>query len=102
MERDLLGLDGRIVVVSGAAGGGIGTSITRMLAQAGATVVAVSRNQANLDQHIGPLVAEGLAVTPVAGDASTDEGVAATLEAVGGSSGELYGLVNVAGGAQYT
>jgi NAD(P)-dependent dehydrogenase (short-subunit alcohol dehydrogenase family) len=99
MERDLLGLDGRIVVVSGAAGGGIGTSITRMLAQAGATVVAVSRNQANLDQHIGPLVAEGLAVTPVAGDASTDEGVAATLEAVGGSSGELYGLVNVAGGA---
>ena len=99
MDSDLLGLDGRVVVVSGAAGGGIGTSITRMVAQAGATVVAVSRNQASLDRHIGPLVADGLSVTPVVGDASTDEGVAATLEAVRRSSGELYGLVNVAGGA---
>jgi 3-oxoacyl-[acyl-carrier protein] reductase len=99
MERDLLGLHGRIVVVAGAAGGGIGTTITRMVAEAGATVIAVSRGQANLDQHIGPLVAGGLSVTPVAADASTDEGVHTTLEAVRRASGELHGLVNVAGGA---
>jgi NAD(P)-dependent dehydrogenase (short-subunit alcohol dehydrogenase family) len=99
MERDLMGLDGRIVVVAGAAGGGIGTTITRMVAQAGATVVAVSRGQDNLDRHLGPLVADGLPVVPVAADASTDDGVSTTLEAVRRADGELHGLVNVAGGA---
>lgn len=99
MGRDLLGLDGRIVVVSGAAGGGIGTTVTRMVAEAGATVVAVSRGQDNLDRHLGPLLAAGLPVVPVAADASTDEGVNTTLEAVRRTDGELHGLVNVAGGA---
>jgi 3-oxoacyl-[acyl-carrier protein] reductase len=99
MNRDLLRLDGRIVVVSGAAGGGIGTTVTRMVAEAGATVVAVSRGQDNLDRHLGPMVAEGLSVVPVAADASTDDGVSATLNAVHRTEGELHGLVNVAGGA---
>jgi 3-oxoacyl-[acyl-carrier protein] reductase len=103
MQHDLLGLDGRIVVVAGAAGGGIGTTITRMVAEAGATVVAVSRGQENLDQHIGPLLADGLSVVPVAADASTDEGVRATMDAVVEvalrTGGELHGLANVAGGA---
>jgi NAD(P)-dependent dehydrogenase (short-subunit alcohol dehydrogenase family) len=99
MDRDIFGLTGRVVVVAGAAGGGIGTAITRVIAQAGATVVAVSRGQDNLDQHIGPLVAEGLSVVPVAADASTDDGVHATLAAVRKIDGDLHGLVNVAGGA---
>ena len=96
---DLLSLDGRIVVVSGAAGGGIGTTVTRMVASAGATVVAVSRSADNLDEHIGPLVAEGLPIVPVAADVSTDEGIATTLDAVRRAEGRVYGLVNVAGGA---
>lgn len=99
MNRDLLRLDGRIVVVSGAAGGGIGTTVTRMVAEAGATVVAVSRGQDNLDRHLGPLLAAGLSIVPVATDASTDEGVVTTLEAVRHTEGELHGLVNVVGGA---
>jgi NAD(P)-dependent dehydrogenase (short-subunit alcohol dehydrogenase family) len=97
--HDLLSLDGRIVVVSGAAGGGIGTTVTRMLAQAGATVIAVSRCRDNLDRHIGPLISEGLPVVPVAADASTDDGVATTVERVRRTNGGLHGLVNVAGGA---
>src|ERR1700744_3973159 len=96
---DLLSLDGRIVVVSGAAGGGIGTTITRMVAEAGATVIAVSRGQDNLDRHVAPLRDAGLPVLPVAADASTDDGVRATLDAVAAADGELYGVVNVAGGA---
>jgi len=40
VEQNLLKLDGRLVVVTGAAGGGIGTSVTRRLAEVGATVVA--------------------------------------------------------------
>src|SRR5689334_1965656 len=99
VSRDLLGLAGRVVVVAGAAGGGIGTTVTRVVAEAGATVVAVSRGKDNLDEHIGPLVADGLSVVPVAADVSTDDGVEATLEAVRCAEGELHGLVNVAGGA---
>jgi NAD(P)-dependent dehydrogenase (short-subunit alcohol dehydrogenase family) len=98
-EKNLLDLDGRIVVVSGAAGGGIGTTITSMVARAGATVIAVSRSRENLDRHIQPLVAQGLSIAPVAADASTDEGVAAAMEQVRRTKGDLYGLVNVAGGA---
>ncbi|ORW73901.1 oxidoreductase [Mycobacterium saskatchewanense] len=94
-----LSLDGRVVVVSGAGGGGIGTAVTRAVARAGATVVAVSRGRDNLDRHTGPLLAEGLSVVPVSADASTDEGVRATLDAVRRTDGALHGLVNVAGGA---
>jgi NAD(P)-dependent dehydrogenase (short-subunit alcohol dehydrogenase family) len=99
MTQDLLGLAGRIVIVSGAAGGGIGTSATRMIAEAGATVIAVSRSSTNLDTHIKPMMAEGLSVVPVAADASTDEGIAAAMAAAKEAPGQLYGLVNVAGGA---
>jgi NAD(P)-dependent dehydrogenase (short-subunit alcohol dehydrogenase family) len=96
---DLLNLTGRIVVVSGAGGGGIGTTVTRMAAQAGATVVAVSRSKENLDEHVGPLREQGLDVVPVSADASTDDGVSTVLDRVGGLDGDLYGLVNIAGGA---
>jgi NAD(P)-dependent dehydrogenase (short-subunit alcohol dehydrogenase family) len=99
MEDNLLNLNGRIVVVSGAAGGGIGTTVAGMVARAGAAVIAVSRSQANLDRHIAPLVSQGLSITPVAADAQTEEGVAAVMERVHGTRGDLYGLVNVAGGA---
>ncbi|OBB24761.1 SDR family NAD(P)-dependent oxidoreductase [Mycolicibacterium peregrinum] len=98
-----LSLDGRVVVVSGAGGGGIGTTVTRMAAEAGATVVAVSRSQDNLDTHVAPLADKGLNVVTVAADASTDEGIATVLKEVGrlqsDGQGTLYGLVNVAGGA---
>ena len=98
-----LRLDDRIVVVSGAGGGGIGTTVTRMAAEAGATVVAVSRSKANLDEHVGPLAARGLSVVSVSADASTDDGVATVLDQVrtvaSNTGARLYGLVNVAGGA---
>ncbi|MED5813586.1 SDR family oxidoreductase [Mycolicibacterium sp. 050232] len=94
-----LSLDGRVVVVSGAGGGGIGTTVTRMAAEAGATVVAVSRSQENLDTHVAPLADKGLNVVTVAADASTDDGIATVLDAARRADGTLYGLVNVAGGA---
>jgi NAD(P)-dependent dehydrogenase (short-subunit alcohol dehydrogenase family) len=96
---DLLGLTGRIVIVSGAAGGGIGTAVTRLAARAGATVIAVSRSKDNLQTHIAPLAAQGLPVIPVAADASADDGIATVIEHARQADGELYGLVNVAGGA---
>ncbi|MDF2828397.1 MAG: oxidoreductase [Mycobacterium sp.] len=96
---DLIDLTGRIVVVSGAGGGGIGTTVTALAARAGATVVAVSRRQDNLDEHVGPLAAQGLPVITVAADASTDDGIATVINRVRETDGTLYGLVNVAGGA---
>ncbi|HSW15312.1 MAG TPA: SDR family oxidoreductase [Solimonas sp.] len=99
MDASPLKFDDRIVVVSGAAGGGIGTTLTRMLAEAGATVIGVSRSQANLDKYLAPMAAQGLSVIPLAADASTDEGIAATMDVVRRSKGQLHGLVNVAGGA---
>lgn len=94
-----LSLAGRVVVVSGAGGGGIGTTITRLAAEAGATVVAVSRSQQNLDEHVAPLAQQGLPVVTVAADAATDDGIATVLDHVRGVDGDLYGLVNIAGGA---
>ena len=99
MEQNLLKFDGRIIVVTGAAGGGIGTSVTRMLAEAGATVVAVSRSQEKIAKNISPLIGRGLSIVPVVADVSTDEGVAATMDQVRRTKGTLYGLANVAGGA---
>jgi 3-oxoacyl-[acyl-carrier protein] reductase len=52
MNQKLLNFDGRII---GAAGGGIGTSTVRMLAEAGATVVATSRSQEKIDKNLTPL-----------------------------------------------
>lgn len=100
MVDNLLGLRGRVVVVAGAAGGGIGTTVARMVAEAGATVIAVSRGKDNLDNHITPLADRGLPIVPVAADVATEDGVAATLEAATAADGDLHGLVNVAGGAE--
>lgn len=97
MKQNPLRLDGRIVIVSGAGGGGLGTTISRMAAEAGATVIGVSRRQENLDQHLGPLIADGLSVIPVAADVETDAGVAAVMECARQAPGELYGLVTVVG-----
>ncbi len=99
MIDHLLDLKGRVVIVAGAAGGGIGTTVVRMVAEAGATVVAVSRGKDNLDTHISPLAERGLPVVPVAADVATEDGVAAAIEQALHVDGDLHGLVNVAGGA---
>jgi NAD(P)-dependent dehydrogenase (short-subunit alcohol dehydrogenase family) len=98
MAQNLLQLDNRIVVVTGAGGGSLGTTVTRMAAQAGATVIGVSRTPANLEQHLGPLIAQGLPVIPVAADVETDEGVATVMDCVRQTKGDLHGLVTVVGG----
>jgi 3-oxoacyl-[acyl-carrier protein] reductase len=96
---NLLDLQGRVVIVAGAAGGGIGTTVARMVAEAGATVVAVSRGKDNLDTHISPMVERGLPIVPVSADVGTEDGVTAAMDQALRADGDLYGLVNVAGGA---
>lgn len=99
MDDKSLQFDGRIVVVTGAAGGGIGTALTRRLAQAGATVIATSRSAEKIEKNLGPLLAQKLPVLPVLADVSTDAGIATVMAKVRATPGQLYGLANVAGGA---
>ncbi|MFY2859878.1 hypothetical protein ACOJVU_08735, partial [Mycobacterium sp. THU-M104] len=60
---DLFGLDGRVVVVSGAGGGGIGTAVTELTARAGATVIAVSRSQELVAPVVGWLAHQSCSVS---------------------------------------
>lgn len=98
MSSERLDLDGRIVVVAGAGGGGLGTAVTDTVARAGATAIGVSRGKENLDQHLGPLVSEGLSIVPLAADVETEDGVAAVMDCVRSTAGDLHGLVSVVGG----
>ncbi|WTW99817.1 SDR family oxidoreductase [Streptomycetaceae bacterium NBC_01309] len=91
MITDRLRLDGRTVIVSGAGGGGIGTSCARAVSEAGAVVVAVDRDQDRLDAI--DLPGE---VVRVRADIGTPEGV---REVVDAAPGTLFGLVNVVGGS---
>ena len=95
---NFIDLGGRVVVVAGAGGGGMGTAIVRMAAQAGATVLAVDRSSESLDSHVAPLIAQGRAIIPVIQDIMTDEGIAAVIERARAADGDLFGLVTVVGG----
>jgi 3-oxoacyl-[acyl-carrier protein] reductase len=100
--ENLIPLDGRLVVVCGAGGGGIGTATARLAARAGATVIAVDRVAASLTQHIEPLAAQGVRVIPLLADVQTTEGVAAVIDCARRTPGTLHGLVTVAGGVPPT
>lgn len=99
MNHSLPRLDGRIIIVSGAGGGGIGTSITRWIAEAGATVLAVDRSPDHLDQHIAPLEQAGLSISRVVADVLDADGIETVMKCLHSTPGELHGLVTVIGGA---
>jgi NAD(P)-dependent dehydrogenase (short-subunit alcohol dehydrogenase family) len=90
-------LAGRVVVVIGAGGGGIGTAIAGAIAQAGAAVVGVDVRPAALEALDAAFAgAPGPHRTLVA-DGRRPEDVEAALDAAA-ELGRLHGLVQVAGG----
>lgn len=72
--NDRIGLNGKVAVVTGAAGV-IGTATLRLLAQRGARIVAIDRNEVLLKQAVQGLPAEAQALTLVA-DVTREEEVA--------------------------
>ncbi len=89
---DLLRLDGRVVIVTGASRG-IGASVARIASELGAHVVGVARSDAALRAVLSDLPLESRAVVgDVADPAVADEAVRAA-----GELGRLWGLVNNAG-----
>jgi 3-oxoacyl-[acyl-carrier protein] reductase len=94
---DRLALDGRVVVVAGAGGGGIGTAVCRAVAEAGASVLALdirSEAMASVEETLGATAARHRSVVA---DVRDPVQVAAAVDEAG-SMGTLHGLVHVAGG----
>jgi NAD(P)-dependent dehydrogenase (short-subunit alcohol dehydrogenase family) len=99
-EDDMIGerlnLSGRGVVVAGAGGGGIGTAVCRLLAEAGCTVVAWDRDPDRLaitEQALDGLGGPHRSALVDVLDAD------AVADAVRGA-GPLHGLVHVVGGLE--
>ena len=99
MDSGWFGLNDRVVIVSGAGGGGIGTAVTELVARAGATVIAVDLSKDSVDRFISPLISEGLPILPCVADAQTPEGIDHVMQCALSAPGELHGLVTVVGGA---
>jgi NAD(P)-dependent dehydrogenase (short-subunit alcohol dehydrogenase family) len=88
---DRLRLDGRVVIVAGAGGGGIGTETCRALSDAGARVVAVDVSDQKLDGVPCEL--------PVVGDIRSIDSCRQIVDTTVANLGGVDGLVNVVGGA---
>ncbi len=95
MLDEWLGLDGRVVIVAGAGGGGIGTAVSRFVAAARAEVVAVDRDAGRLQVTETALAEMGRQCRAVVADVRDPLQVD---EAVRAAPGPLHGLVHVAGG----
>jgi NAD(P)-dependent dehydrogenase (short-subunit alcohol dehydrogenase family) len=94
MTDEQLDLADRVVVVAGAGGGGIGTAICRMLADAGASIAALDNDPERLALTEA---AVGDRCLPLVADVREPDEVAQAVERAQ-ALGPLYGLVHVAGG----
>jgi 2,3-dihydro-2,3-dihydroxybenzoate dehydrogenase len=87
---------GKAALVTGAAGG-IGAAVARALAERGAAVVAVDRDEQGLRETVAKLTADGLRVEAVPADVSDAASVEAAVELAEKLVGPLDYLVNGAG-----
>ncbi|MFI3173330.1 MAG: SDR family NAD(P)-dependent oxidoreductase, partial [Eubacteriales bacterium] len=90
-------LENKVAIVTGA-GKGIGKETALMLAEDGATVIAVSRTKADLDQVVCEIEAAGGAALAVPTDLTEGEQVQAMVDTVMSAYGRIDILINNAGG----
>jgi NADP-dependent 3-hydroxy acid dehydrogenase YdfG len=86
---DRIRLDGKVAVVTGAAGA-IGTATIRLLAERGARIVAVDRREQDLKTATGDLPASAQ-VLPIAADVTSEDAVADYIRA----AIEKFGTIDV-------
>ena len=92
-------LDGRVVIVAGAGGGGIGTASAVLLAKAGATVIGIDRSEAG--RATAKAALEGLGRSRmIACDLTDKQAVRAMIGDVERNDGPIRGVLNVVGGMQ--
>jgi 3-oxoacyl-[acyl-carrier protein] reductase len=97
MLDERLGLTRRTVVVAGAGGGGIGTAVCRVLAEAGAVVAALDNDADRLALSERAMDEAGGRYRSFTADVRNADDVAAAI-AEAAATDHLHGLVHVAGG----
>ncbi len=96
--EERLGLAGRTCWVAGAGGGGIGTAVARALADAGAHVLALDRDEAALAPSLERAADLKGTIEPIVVDAMDRSAVEALVETKRREGALPHGLVNVIGG----
>jgi NAD(P)-dependent dehydrogenase (short-subunit alcohol dehydrogenase family) len=93
-------LDGRVVLVAGAGGGGIGTSVCRAAAELGASVAGIDFDESALVVAEDAVTREGGNFLGINADVRRKDEVDAAVAAVVEAFGNVDGLVHVVGGEQ--
>jgi NAD(P)-dependent dehydrogenase (short-subunit alcohol dehydrogenase family) len=93
-----LGLAGRIVLVSGAGGGGIGTATCEALAEGGADIAGIDLDPAALGESRERVEKLGRRFTPIHCDVTGADAARSAVEHAERALGPVHGLVNVVGG----
>ncbi|MBR1122589.1 glucose 1-dehydrogenase [Bradyrhizobium lablabi] len=96
MKTGLFDLSGKVAVVTGG-NGGIGLGMARGLAEAGAAIAVVGRNEAKSKTAAAELAERGIRTIAVTTDVTDKGAVAAMAERVGSELGRIDILVNNAG-----
>ncbi len=96
MKSDLFDLRGKVALVTGG-NGGIGLGMARGLAEAGADIAVVGRNEAKSMAAAADLTKLGIKALSVVADVTDPSAVAAMVARVGRELGRLDILVNNAG-----
>jgi NAD(P)-dependent dehydrogenase (short-subunit alcohol dehydrogenase family) len=89
-------LEGRVAIVTGASKG-IGRVMSQMFAREGAQVVCAARSEALVHETVALIADAGGRATGIVGDAATEPGAAAIVEAGVRTFGHVDTLVNNAG-----
>ncbi len=98
MAGKLIDLNRRAYLVAGAGGGGIGTAIAAMLAEAGATVIAVDKTELGRETAAQALAPFGDTHLVLDCDLADPQAVEAMLADAAARAGAIRGAVNVVGG----
>lgn len=93
-------LTGKVILICGAGRGGISGATARAAAKAGATIVALDREQGLLDEVREDVEALGGKITTLLVDLSDEAQTEAVVAQVVAAYGRIDGVANVAGGTR--
>jgi len=98
--KSLFDFTGKVALVCGAGGGGVGTAISQMLATSGATVVAVDRTGELVAETVAQVTQIGARCLGITADLRDRKQVDAIVPRIQSELGRVDFVVNIAGGTQ--